>query len=83
MFACGGSIPLKADSAELSRPNRIDAFNGPFGKIVAGLSAEGQSVPAVLQELTDGLVLDGMLLLRISSAARMPGNWDRTQNLNC
>src|ERR1700722_14596765 len=28
----------------------IDAFNGPFGKIVAGLIAEGQSEPAVLQE---------------------------------
>ena len=28
----------------------IDAFNGPFSKIVAGLIAEGQSEPAVLQE---------------------------------
>ena len=28
----------------------IDAFNGPFGKIVAGLIAEGQSEPAVLHE---------------------------------
>ena len=28
----------------------IDAFNGPFGKIVAGLIAEGESEPAVLQE---------------------------------
>src|ERR1043165_1296709 len=28
----------------------IDALNGPFGKIVAGLIAEGQSEPAVLQE---------------------------------
>src|ERR1700726_814837 len=28
----------------------IDAFNGPFGKVVAGLIAEGQSEPAVLQE---------------------------------
>jgi AcrR family transcriptional regulator len=28
----------------------IDAFNGPFGKIVAGLIAEGQSEPAVLGE---------------------------------
>src|SRR5437870_1118332 len=28
----------------------IDAFNGPFGRIVAGLIAEGQSEPAVLQE---------------------------------
>src|ERR1700752_3233674 len=28
----------------------INAFNGPFGKIVAGLIAEGQSEPAILQE---------------------------------
>ena len=28
----------------------IDAFNGPFGKIVAGLIAEGQSEPKVLKE---------------------------------
>src|SRR6201988_1891471 len=28
----------------------IEAFNGPFGKIVAGIIAEGQSEPAVLQE---------------------------------
>jgi AcrR family transcriptional regulator len=31
----------------------IDAFNGPFGKIVAGLIAEGQSEPAVLQKFFD------------------------------
>src|SRR5260221_7162289 len=31
----------------------IDAFSGPFGKIVAGLIAEGQSEPAVLQEFFD------------------------------
>jgi AcrR family transcriptional regulator len=31
----------------------IDAFNGPFGKIVAGLIAEGQSEPAVLHEFFD------------------------------
>jgi AcrR family transcriptional regulator len=31
----------------------IDAFNGPFGKVVAGLIAEGQSEPAVLQEFFD------------------------------
>src|SRR6202051_2512347 len=31
----------------------IDAFNGPFGKIVAGLIAEGQSEPAVLEEFFD------------------------------
>src|ERR1700674_732421 len=31
----------------------IDAFNGPFGKIVAGLIAEGQSEQAVLREFFD------------------------------
>lgn len=31
----------------------IDAFNGPFGKIVAGLIAEGQSEPAILQEFLE------------------------------
>jgi AcrR family transcriptional regulator len=31
----------------------IDAFNGPFGKIVAGLIAEGQSEPTVLREFFD------------------------------
>ena len=31
----------------------IKAFNGPFGRIVAGLMAEGQSEPAVLQEFFD------------------------------
>jgi len=31
----------------------IDALNGPFGKIVAGLIAEGQSEPAVLREFFD------------------------------
>ena len=31
----------------------IDAFNGPFGKIVAGLIAEGQSEPAIRQAFLD------------------------------
>jgi AcrR family transcriptional regulator len=31
----------------------IDAFNGPFGQVVAGLIAEGQGEPAVLQEFFD------------------------------
>jgi len=31
----------------------IAAFNGPFGKIVAGLIAEGQSEPAILEEFVD------------------------------
>src|SRR5438067_9940158 len=42
---------LSAEESLRFRVRRlIDAFNGPFGKIVAGLIAEGQSEPAVLQE---------------------------------
>src|SRR6202521_3380884 len=42
---------LSAEESLRFRVRRlIDAFNGPFGKIVAGLVAEGQSEPAVLQE---------------------------------
>jgi hypothetical protein len=62
----------------------IDAFNGLFGQIVAGLIAEGRAKrPFSRSSLTDGLVHDGMLRLRICSAARMPGNSDRRRNLNC
>ena len=31
----------------------VDAFNGPFGKVVAGLIAEGQSDPAIRQAFFD------------------------------
>ena len=31
----------------------INAFNGPFGKIVAGLIAEGQREPRILQQFFD------------------------------
>jgi AcrR family transcriptional regulator len=42
---------LSAEESLRFRVRRlIDAFNRPFGKIVAGLIAEGQSEPAVLQE---------------------------------
>src|SRR5258707_250560 len=42
---------LSAEESLRFRARRlIDAFNGPFGKIVAGLIAESQSEPAVLQE---------------------------------
>ena len=41
----------------LSRDNRvrrlIDAFDGRFGKIVAGLIGEGQSEPDILQQFHD------------------------------
>ena len=40
-------------SLRLRARQLIDAFNGPFGKIVAGLIAEGQSEPAILQEFFD------------------------------
>ena len=44
-------IALSAEESLRFRVRRlIEAFNGPFGKIVAGLIAEGQSEPAVLQE---------------------------------
>jgi AcrR family transcriptional regulator len=38
------------ESLRLRVRRLIDAFNGPFGKIVTGVIAEGQSEPAVLQE---------------------------------
>src|SRR6184192_4097255 len=41
------------ESLRLRARRLIDAFSGPFGKIVAGLIAEGQSEPAVLQEFFD------------------------------
>ena len=45
---------LSAEESLRFRVRRlIDAFNGPFGKIVGGLIAEGQSEPAVLQEFFD------------------------------
>ena len=45
---------LSANASLRFRVRRlIDAFNGPFGKIVAGVIAEGQSEPAVLQEFFD------------------------------
>jgi AcrR family transcriptional regulator len=45
---------LTAEESLRCRVRRlIDAFNGPFGKIVAGLIAEGQSEPVVLQEFFD------------------------------
>jgi AcrR family transcriptional regulator len=37
------------ESLRLRVRRLIDAFNGPFGRIVAGLIAEGQGDPAVLQ----------------------------------
>src|SRR5216684_5788053 len=45
---------LSAEESLRFRVRRlIDALNGPFGRIVAGLIAEGQSEPAVLQEFFD------------------------------
>src|SRR5258705_6555228 len=45
---------LSAEESLRHRVRRlIDAFNGPFGKIVAGLIAEGQSEPAILREFFD------------------------------
>jgi AcrR family transcriptional regulator len=45
---------LNAEESLRLRVRRlIDAFNGPFGPIVAGLVAEGQSDPAVRQAFFD------------------------------
>src|SRR5258708_695302 len=45
---------LGADESLRFRVRRlIDAFNGPFGKIVAGLIPEGQSEPVVLLKFFD------------------------------
>ena len=45
---------LSAEESLRFRVRRlIDALNGPCGKIVAGLIAEGQSEPAVLQQFFD------------------------------
>jgi AcrR family transcriptional regulator len=41
------------DSLRLRVRRLIDAFNGPFGPIVAGLVAEGQSEPAIRQAFFD------------------------------
>jgi AcrR family transcriptional regulator len=47
------TVLTAAESLRFRVRRLIDAFNGPFGKIVAGLIAEGQSEPAVLQEFFD------------------------------
>jgi hypothetical protein len=61
----------------------IDAFNGPFGKIVAGLIAEGQSEPAVVQEFFDRWVSPRRnATIADLHRARRPGSSDRRQNLN-
>jgi AcrR family transcriptional regulator len=45
---------LTAEASLRFRVRRlIDAFNGPFGKIVAGLIAESQSEPAIRQAFVD------------------------------
>src|ERR1700719_4632016 len=41
------------ESLRLRARRLIDAFSGPFGKIVAGLIAEGQSEPAIRQAFFD------------------------------
>jgi AcrR family transcriptional regulator len=48
---------MTAEEALRRRVRRvIEAFNGPFGTMVAGLIAEGQSEPAILQEFEERLV---------------------------
>ena len=50
------TILTAEESLRLRVRRLIDAFNGPFGKIVAGLIAEGQSEPAIRQDFFDRLV---------------------------
>ena len=57
----------------------IDAFNGPFGQMVAGLIAEGQSEPAILQEYDQLLVSPRRAanladLERAKNAGELPSN---------
>ena len=47
------TVLTAAESLRFRARRLIDAFNGPFGKIVAGLIAEGQSEPTILQEFFD------------------------------
>jgi AcrR family transcriptional regulator len=48
---------MSAEEALRRRVRRlIEAFTGPFGRIVAGLIAEGQSEPAILQRFVERLV---------------------------
>ena len=53
--------PTEADTAEQAIRNRVQRliveFNGLFGKVMAGLIAEGQSDAAVLQDLYDQHIL--------------------------
>jgi hypothetical protein len=73
-----------AESLRFRVRRLVDAFNGPFGKIVAGLIAEGQSEPAVLQDsLTAGLVsLPRNATTPICSEARKQASCGRSQNQN-
>jgi len=50
------TVRTAEESLRLRVRRLIDAFNGPFGKIVAGLIAEGQSEPAIRQDFFDRLV---------------------------
>jgi hypothetical protein len=61
----------------------INAFNGPFGKIVAGLIAEGPREPRILQQFFERwLVLGERRPSPNCSEARMQASCGRRQNLN-
>ena len=47
------TVLTAAESVRFRVRRLIDAFNGPFGKIVAGLIAEGQRDPRILQQFFD------------------------------
>ena len=50
------TILTAEESLRLRVRRLIETYNGPFGKIVAGLIAEGQSEPAIRQAFFDRLV---------------------------
>jgi len=89
---------LRADGPQPDRPSDriaeaslrlrvrrlIDAFNGPFGKIVAGLIAEGQREPRILQQFFERWVSPRRTatIAELQRAKRMQASCGRRQNLN-
>jgi Tetracyclin repressor-like, C-terminal domain len=73
-------VGLTAEESLRLRVRRlIDAFNGPFGPIVAGLVAEGQSDPAIRQAFFDRWVSPRRTatiadLQRAKDGGELPGN---------
>ena len=76
------TILTAEESLRLRVRRLIDAFNGPFGKIVAGLIAESQSEPAIRQAFFDRWVSPRRTLPSpICSGARMQASCGQIRNL--